>query len=147
MPRNHSITLLIAEDDADHRMFMEEALENYPIADTVSFVENGQELISYLKQTGAYTVSNAPQPNLILLDLNMPIKDGRQTIKEIKQEASLKHIPVVAFSVSQNKEDIMDMYQAGASGFINKPTSFNGLIGVLKSLENYWKETVVLPSA
>lgn len=145
MLRNHSITLLVAEDDADHRMFMEEALEDYPIADTVVFVENGQEVMDYLRQVGAYKASNAVLPNLILLDLNMPLKDGRQTLEEIKQDSNLQHIPVVAFTVSQNQEDIIKVYKAGASGFINKPTSFNGLINVLKSLEQYWKETVVLP--
>lgn len=139
------LVLLIAEDDPDHRFFLEEALEEYPLAEVISFVANGQELMDYLLLKGDFTIQNAPRPNLILLDLNMPKKDGRQALSEIKQNEDLKHIPVVAFTTSSAKEDILKSYKAGASGFITKPAGFKGLVGMLEKLSLYWRQTVVLP--
>ncbi len=141
------ITILMADDDADDRMFAKDALEEAKLANDLHFVEDGEELMEYLRHQGKYAELNgSPKPGLILLDLNMPRKDGREALKEIKEDDELKRIPVVVLTTSKAQEDIYRTYDLGVSSFITKPVSFEGLVDIMKSLSRYWFEIVTLPS-
>jgi CheY-like chemotaxis protein len=135
----------MAEDDPDDRMMVQDAFEESRLANDLHFVEDGEELMDYLHQTGAYSSANAPRPGVILLDLNMPRKDGRQALQEIKADPSLRRIPVVVLTTSKEEEDIIKSYEMSVAGFIVKPVTFEGLVTVLKTLEKYWLEIVELP--
>lgn len=145
MAHKKKISLLIAEDDPDHRMFIEEALEEEALADEVQFVTDGQELLDCLCGEGKYSGQPCMDPTLILLDLNMPKKDGREALREIKQDARFKHIPVVIFTASKADEDILESYNYGASGYVSKPVTYKGLLEVMQKLKLYWRDTVALP--
>ena len=145
MPKK-PVTILMADDDADDRLLTREALEENPIAFDLYFVEDGEELMDYLNQRGKYTnPAKSPRPNLILLDLNMPKKDGREAIKEIKAVPALKRIPIIVLTTSQAEEDILQTYDLGVSSYITKPVTFDALVNVTKIIGNYWFETVKLP--
>ena len=145
MTEKHSITILMAEDDPDDRMMVQDAFEESRLANDLHFVEDGEELMDYLHQKGAYSAMNAPRPGVILLDLNMPRKDGRQALKEIKADPQLRRIPVVVLTTSKEEEDIVKSYDMSVAGFIVKPVTFEGLVTALKTLEKYWLEIVELP--
>lgn len=141
------ITILMADDDQDDRLLARDALRESHLTNELRFVEDGEELLDYLKQTGKYTdKKSAPRPGIILLDLNMPRKDGREALKEIKADAELQDIPVVVFTTSQAEEDIYRSYKLGVNSFITKPVTFENLIKVMKTLGKYWFEVVELPS-
>src|SRR5690606_16488941 len=108
-------------------------------------VEDGEELIDYLKQRGKYKDVATPRPGMILLDLNMPRKDGRETLKEIKADPDLKDIPVVIFTTSKAEEDVFRSYQLGSNSFITKPVTFEKLVRVIGALGTYWFKIVKLP--
>jgi CheY-like chemotaxis protein len=111
-------------------------------------VENGQELLDYLKRGGKYAdEAAAPCPDLILLDLNMPKKDGRSALKEIKSDPKLKRIPIVIFTTSNADTDICAAYDLGVNSFVAKPLSFKDLVEVMRVLSKYWFEVVELPDA
>ena len=142
-----SITILMADDDEDDRLLTQEALLESKVLNTLHCVEDGVELLSYLRREGKYTDEHAyPWPGLILLDLNMPRKDGRETLKELKADAKLKSIPVVILTTSQQEEDMVKGYDLGAASFITKPVNFDGLVDLMKALGKYWIEFVELPS-
>ncbi len=138
-------TILIADDDEDDRLFMAEALRQNQFRSTVKFVEDGVELIDYLTYQNGFTAENTPRPSLILLDLNMPRKDGFEALKEIKTHPHLCRLPVVVLSTSAAKEDVKRAYGLGGNSFITKPHNFNRLIEMVGSLKLYWLETVQLP--
>src|SRR4051812_29569605 len=141
-----SNTLLIAEDDADDRVMIEEVFRENFFTTKVKFVEDGEELMSYLNRVGKYDDSIAyPMPQLILLDLNMPRKDGREALKEMKSDKRLRRIPVVVFTTSHAQEDIIKTYNLGVSGYITKPVTYRDLVHFIKTLNNYWFEVVQLP--
>ncbi len=141
-----SIVILMADDDADDRLLAKDALTECRIANELHFVENGEELLDYLLRRGRYTaLSDAPRPGLILLDLNMPKKDGREALKEIKADPELRKIPVVVLTTSRADTDIGRIYELGANSFISKPVSFDSLVDVMKILGRYWFEIVELP--
>ena len=109
-------------------------------------MEDGEELLDYLHRRGKYSPpADTPRPGLILLDLNMPRMDGREALREIKGDASLRQIPVVVMTTSKAEEDILRSYDSGASSFISKPMSFEGLVELMKGLGRYWFEIVELP--
>ena len=137
------IIILRADDDADDRMLATEALEESRVLNELHFVEDGEELIEFLKQRGKY--ADAPRPGLILLDLNMPRKDGREALKEIKADSELRRIPVVVMTTSKAEEDIFRSYDLGASSFITKPVTFDRLVELMRTLGQYWVEFVELP--
>ena len=144
-PNIRTINILMADDDPDDRMLTEKALRKNKLANNLSFVENGQELMDYLLHKGKYNASNAPKPGLILLDLNMPKKDGREALKEIKADPELKRIPIVVLTTSEADEDIVKSYDLGVSSFITKPVTFDSLLEVAQAIGNYWFGIVVLP--
>lgn len=141
-----SITILMAEDDPDDRVLAREALEESSLANDLRFVQDGEELLDYLRQRGKYSdPSLAPRPGLILLDLNMPKKDGREAVREIKADPALRRIPIVVLTTSKAEEDIFRSYELGVSSFIIKPVSFESLVEIMKTLSRYWFEIVELP--
>ncbi len=147
MPRKgQSVTILVAEDDEDDRLLMQEALEENRLANDLHFVADGVELMDYLNRQGAYTdPKSSPRPSLILLDLNMPRKDGREALKEIKANPDLRQIPIVVLTTSKAEEDILRTYDLGVSSFIAKPVVFNSMVQIMKMLGSYWFEIVELP--
>jgi len=144
--RQTSITILMADDDEDDCMLAREALTESNWQHQIHFVKDGEELMDYLYQRGKYANSkNAPLPALILLDLNMPKKDGREALVEIKVNPTFKHIPVVVLTTSKAEEDIELAYNLGANSFIIKPVTFASLVEVMKTIGKYWFEIVQLP--
>lgn len=140
------ITILMADDDDDDRRLTQEALEEGRLINDVRFVENGEELMEYLRREGKYAApAEAPRPGLILLDLNMPRKDGRTVLKEIKSDPVLRQIPVVVLTTSKADEDIYKSYDLGVNSYIVKPVTFEALVDILQTLEKYWFEIVELP--
>lgn len=141
------ITILLADDDADDRMMAAEALEESRLANDLRCVADGEQLMDYLHRRGKYADPvESPRPGLILLDLNMPRKDGREALEEIKADANLKQIPVVVLTTSKAEEDIYRTYNLGVNSFITKPVVFESLVDVMKTLGKYWFEIVELPS-
>jgi CheY-like chemotaxis protein len=146
MNNRRSITILLADDDADDRMMASDALEESRLANDLRCVEDGEELMDYLHRRGKFAPPNdAPRPGLILLDLNMPRKDGREALKEIKAEPELRSIPVIVLTTSKAEEDIYRTYDLGVNSFITKPVNFESLVAVMKALGKYWFEIVELP--
>ncbi|MEO5930751.1 MAG: response regulator [Candidatus Kapaibacterium sp.] len=146
MPTKHAITILMADDDADDRMLAKDALEESRVANNLWFVEDGEELIDYLLRRGKFTdPATSPRPGLILLDLNMPRKDGREALQEIKAHPDLRRIPIIIMTTSKAEEDIFRTYDLGASSFITKPVTFDRLVELMKVLGTYWIEFVELP--
>lgn len=142
-----SITILLAEDDPDDRMLFQDAVAEGRLANDLRYVEDGEELMDYLHQSGKYAgESAAPRPGLILLDLNMPKKDGREALKEIKADPSLRQIPVVVLTTSKAEEDVFRSYDLGANSFVTKPVGFQSLVDLMKTLGSYWLEIVELPA-
>jgi len=140
------ITILMADDDAEDRMLAREALEESRLANDFRYVENGEELLDYLRRRGQYAdPAVSPRPGLILLDLNMPRKDGFEALAEIKEDPNLRHIPVVILTTSRAEEDVYRGYDLGVNSFITKPVSFEGLVEAMKTLGRYWFEIVELP--
>lgn len=139
-------TILMADDDEDDLMLTRDAFLENRLGNELKFVRNGEELMDYLSHRGEYSADNAPLPDLILLDLNMPKKDGREALKEIKSDNRLKQIPVVILTTSKAEEDIMKSYELGVNSFITKPVTFNDMIRITKALGDYWFEIVRLPN-
>jgi CheY-like chemotaxis protein len=140
------ITILMADDDPDDRMLAQEAWEENRLANDLHFVEDGEELMDYLHRRGEYThLAVAPLPGLILLDLNMPKKDGREAFREIKADPHLRRIPIVVLTTSKAEEDILRSYDLGANSFIIKPVTFEALVEVTRTLAKYWFQIVELP--
>ena len=138
--------ILMAEDDSDDRLLAQDALKESGVAMEVRFVEDGVELMDYLNRRNKYSEpASSPRPGLILLDLNMPRKDGREALREIKADAELKKIPVVVLTTSTADTDISRVYELGANSFISKPVAYNALVGLMKTVVEYWFKVVMLP--
>ena len=140
------VVILIADDDPEDRMLAKDALEENKLSNDLQFVEDGEELIEYLYNKGRYKEKNKyPKPGLILLDLNMPRKDGREALKEIKRDENLRLIPIVILTTSKAEEDVIRSYNLGVNSFITKPVTFDALVEIMKTLSKYWFEIVELP--
>jgi CheY-like chemotaxis protein len=145
-PQTKPNLILMAEDDSDDRLLAEDAMRESGIGMELRFVQDGVELMDYLNRRNKYAQPEAsPRPGLIILDLNMPRKDGREALNEIKKDPELKKIPVVVFTTSTAPPDITKVYELGANSFISKPVAFNALVGLLKTVADYWFNVVVLP--
>lgn len=144
MTKNYLI--LMAEDDADDRLLVQDALAECGVNDAVRFVADGEELVDYLFRRGKFEkAGESPRPDLILLDLNMPRKDGREALKEIRACANLRRVPVVVFTTSRADTDIEKVYELGANSFITKPAAFDELVATIGKLTGYWFGVVELP--
>src|SRR5579859_794662 len=147
MTLKNSVAILMADDDEDDILLTQKALKQGKLLNELYCVRDGEELLDYLFHRGSYTdASTAPRPGVILLDLNMPRKDGREALKEIKAHQDLKDIPIVVFTTSKAEEDIYRSYKLGVNSFITKPVTFENLIDVMQMLGKYWFEIVTLPS-
>jgi CheY-like chemotaxis protein len=140
-----ALTVLVADDDEDDRSFIKKAWNKSRAANDLRFVEDGEELTEYLNHTGRYSEpGSAPRPAVILLDLNMPKKDGREALGEIKANPELRQIPIIVLTTSKADEDICRSYDLGANSYITKPVTFASLVEVLQILGKYWIEIVDL---
>jgi len=140
------IVILLADDDEEDQMLACDALAEAKVSAEIICVTDGEDLMDYLCRRGKYTPpANAPRPDVIFLDLNMPKKDGREALREIKANPELRQIPVVVLTTSKAEEDILRSYDSGASSFISKPVTFEGLVKLMKGMGQYWFETVHLP--
>jgi CheY-like chemotaxis protein len=145
-PAAKPVTLLLAEDDPDDRLLARQALEKSRLPSDLRCVEDGEELLDYLRRRGKYADPKAsPRPGLILLDLNMPRKDGREALREIKSDPKLRSIPVVVLTTSKSEEDVVRTYNLGVNSYIAKPVRFAALVEVMQALGKYWFEIVELP--
>jgi CheY-like chemotaxis protein len=138
--------ILMADDDEDDQMLVADALRQAEILNPLRFVRHGEELMSYLhRREGFASLSLAARPGLLLLDLNMPRKGGREALREIKADPGLRSIPVVVFTTSDMQDDVDLSYALGANSFISKPLTFDGLVKSLKILGHYWFQVAKLP--
>ncbi|NKB51097.1 MAG: response regulator [Rhizobiaceae bacterium] len=141
------IRILVADDDADDRMLIGDAFEEACLKNPVDFVEDGLELLEYLKHEGKFAdLAEDIRPGIILLDLNMPRMDGRTALQEIRNDPELRNIPIVVLTTSKSEEDILRTYDLGVNSFITKPVTFDGLVKVVQILNQYWVEIVALPA-
>ncbi|HET6566784.1 MAG TPA: response regulator [Rhodothermales bacterium] len=141
-----SVVILLADDDPDDRMLTTRALKRNRLANDIKTVEDGEELMDYLRRRNRYAdLVTSPCPGLILLDLNMPRKDGREALQEIKSDPSLRRIPVVVLTTSEADQDILRSYDLGVNAFVTKPVTFEGLANAIKRLGDFWFEIVKLP--
>ena len=146
MKRRTVVTILMADDDEDDCLLAQEALVESCLTNKLYIVCDGEQLMEYLYRRGKYRdIDISPRPGLILLDLNMPKKDGREALKQIKADANLRQIPIVILTTSKADEDIYRSYELGANSFITKPVTFSGLVEVMKTIGKYWFEIVELP--
>jgi len=141
------LTILLADDDADDRTMVAEALEEALVKNPLVCVEDGVELLDYLFGTGQYEYPRPAPPGLILLDLNMPRVDGREALARIKADPELRRIPIVILTTSRAEEDIFRTYDLGVNSFVTKPVTFTELVDVMALLGQYWLEVVELPAA
>lgn len=147
MNNTEPVVILLADDDPEDRLLTLRALKRSRLRNEIYTVEDGQELMDYLYRRGPYAdPARSPRPGLILLDLNMPRKDGREALQEIKSDSMLRRIPVVVLTTSDAEADILRSYDLGVNAFITKPVTFEELVRVLQVLGDFWFEIVRLPS-
>lgn len=145
MTNARPITILMADDDADDRLLTKEAFEASRLANELRFVEDGVELLDYLYRRGKYgDPASSPRPSIILLDLNMPKKDGREVLAEIRKDPQFSHIRIIILTTSKAEEDIVRSYDLGATSYITKPVTFESMVDVVRTLGRYWLEIVEL---
>jgi len=141
------IVILLAEDDEEDAQMTLDALKKNRLGNDVRVARDGEEVMDYLRREGRYANgADAPLPGLILLDLNMPRKDGREVLAEIKSDARLRKIPVIVLTTSKAEEDIVRSYDLGVNSFITKPVTFAGLADAMRVVSEYWFEIVELPA-
>jgi two-component system, chemotaxis family, response regulator Rcp1 len=140
-----AIEILLVEDSPDDIVLTTDALRDGKVRNRVSVVEDGEEAMAFLRRQGSNTA--APRPDLILLDLNLPRKSGREVLAEIKADPDLKRIPVVIMTTSSDEKDVLQAYNCNANCYVTKPVDLDQFIGVVKSIENFWLTVVKLPAA
>ncbi|QSZ41408.1 response regulator [Sulfurimonas aquatica] len=145
MQTNHNaVEILLVEDNPADARLTKEAMNDSKIANNLHIVEDGQEAMDFVRKLGKY--SDAPTPDLVLLDLNLPKKDGREVLKEIKEDDNLKMIPVIVLTSSKAEEDIIKMYSLHANSYIQKPLDFEQFSKIVETIENFWFTIVKLPT-
>ncbi len=140
-----NIYILVAEDDADDRFLLETAFAENGFKGKLEFVENGVELLEYLRNLKTDANNDHPLPGFILLDLNMPKKDGREVLKEIKEDPRFKKIPVIVFTTTKNENEINRCYELGANTYVVKPVGFENLVKTIEDIRSYWFSTAQIP--
>jgi len=146
LTKTRPITILMADDDEDDRLLTQDALRESRVLNSLYCVEDGVELLEYLRKEGKYANGvPCPRPSLILLDLNMPRMDGREALHNIKNDDNLRGIPIVILTTSKQEEDMVRGYNLGAASYITKPVNFDGLVELMRTLGKYWVEFVELP--
>ncbi|MFC4700451.1 response regulator [Glaciecola siphonariae] len=143
---NSPFFVLLADDDEDDRLLAQDAMEAAGFGEQCKTVEDGQQLLQFLRREGEFAdASSDVMPSVILLDLNMPILDGRDTLKQLKEDAILRRIPVVIFSTSNSEEDVTQGYDLGAASYMVKPTNFDTLVEMMKTFGHYWSDHATVP--
>lgn len=137
------VEILLVEDNPGDVRLTKEALKEAKVINRLTVLKDGVEALTFLRREGQY--ANAPRPHLILLDLNLPKKDGREVLAEIKDDEKLKRIPVVVLTTSQNEQDVLKTYNLHANCYVTKPVDLEQFITVVKSIEDFWLGIVVLP--
>ena len=141
------VPILIADDDPEDRMLLQEALLECRLGNPLYFVEDGEQLLDFLKNRGRFSAPEAaPRPGLVLLDLNMPKVDGLEALEAMRADPELRHLPVVVLTTSNAHTDVRSCYELGVNSFITKPVTFDGLVEAVKVMGRYWFEVVELPS-
>lgn len=144
--KERPIIILMADDDPDDRELTREAFRESRLANEFHTVEDGEELLDYLHRRGRWAhLNGTPLPGLILLDLNMPRKDGREALREIKSDPHLRRIPIVVLTTSKAEEHILRSYDLGVNSYVTKPVTFSSLVELVRVLGRYWFEVVELP--
>ena len=143
MTNNKQVEILLVEDNPGDVGLTMEALKEGKLLNHVSVAEDGVEALAFLHQEGKY--AGRPRPDLILLDLNLPKKDGREVLAEIKEDPELRHIPVVVLTTSTAEHDVLETYDLHANCYINKPVDFEQFLEVVKSVGDFWFSVVILP--
>ena len=138
-----TVEILLVEDNPGDQRLTREALREGKIRNNLNVVSDGEAAIDFLKGTGAF--KEMPRPDLILLDLNLPKKDGREVLKIIKSDENLKSIPVVVLTTSQDEEDVLKAYHLNANCYITKPVDFEQFFNVIRAIEDFWLTVVKLP--
>ncbi len=147
IPMKKPVIILMADDDPDDRQLTREAFEENHLANELRFVEDGEELLDYLYHRGKFTDPQlAPRPSILLLDLNMPKKDGREALREIKADPQFRALRVVIMTTSKAEEDVASSYDLSATSYITKPVTFEQLVEVVRAFGKYWLEIVELPA-
>lgn len=136
--------ILIGEDDADDRFLLQAAFEENGFTDRLQFVENGVELLQFLREQAT---TGTAFPRFVLLDLNMPKKDGREVLRELKSDPAFSAIPVIIFSTTNNEQEMRRCYELGANSYITKPNSFDSLLRTVSALRGYWFGNAGVPAA
>lgn len=145
-PAARPVTIVIADDDEDDCLLAREALNSVRSNNDIRFVGNGEELLEYLRREDSYSdPAQSPNPSLILLDLNMPRMGGQEALRIIKEDESLRHIPIIVLTTSRVDQDILESYGLGANSYIAKPVTFDGLVEVMQGIADYWLGLVELP--
>lgn len=147
MKESKPITILIADDDPDDRQLTKEAFAEAKLMNDLRFVEDGVELMDYLNRRGKFSdPATSPRPGIILLDLNMPRKDGREALTEIKNDPRFKTLRIIIMTTSNAEEDIARSYSQSAASYITKPVTFDSLVDLIRTFGKYWLEIVELPN-
>ncbi len=144
MRRGHAFEILLVEDNPSDVMLTQEAFEECDLAHRLSVVGDGEEALEFLRRTGRYT--DAPDPDLVLLDLNLPRKDGPELLAEVKNDPELRHIPVIVLSTSESDQDIARAYRLHANCYLTKPIRMDDFLRKIRSVEDFWMTIVRLPS-
>ncbi|MDP0500393.1 MAG: response regulator [Verrucomicrobiota bacterium JB022] len=140
--------VFIVDDDADDCMLMRKAFQRNDLQNPLTILHNGEELLNHLRALPTATKAARPRlPGLIILDLNMPVMDGRETLQELKSDPALRHIPVIIVSSSAAPEDVHRMYDLGVNAYMTKPVTFDTLVQTVHCLSEYWLKTALIPSA
>ncbi|MFD4641774.1 response regulator [Lentzea sp. NPDC058436] len=142
-PLLNVIDVLLVEDDPGDALMTQEAFEHHKIRNKLHVVKDGVEALEFLRREGQY--ENAPRPGLILLDLNLPRKDGREVLSEVKADAELRSIPVVVLTTSEAEEDILRSYSLYANAYVTKPVDFDRFIEVVRQIDDFFVTVVKLP--
>ncbi len=145
MTEHSKLLILMAEDDPDDRLLTQEALAKSDINIALEFVDNGEALLDYLRGQGTYAAAPPRRPDLVLMDLNMPRKDGRETLLELKNDPEFNSIPIVIITSSHAEKDLQQSYNLGANAYITKPITFDSLVKIVKILGNFWLGIIDLP--
>lgn len=143
IPDGQPIEVLLVEDDPGDVLMTQEAFADYKIANRLSVVNNGEDAIAYMRKQGRF--ADAPTPDLVLLDLNLPRRDGREVLRDIKGDAELRRIPIVVLTTSEAEEDVLASYQLHANAYVRKPVDFDQFVAAVRAIDDFFITVVRLP--
>lgn len=143
-PAGQPIEVLLVEDDPGDVLLIREAFEFNKVHNNLNVVSDGEQALAYLRREGEHAGSN--RPDLVLLDLNLPRKDGREVLAEVKQDPALRTIPIVVLTTSEAEEDVLKSYQLHANAYVTKPVDFERFVSIVRQIDDFFVSVVRLPS-